>query len=70
MEATTWENVGQHYTSDGYEIIEGLTVWNNDFVQVQIVEPCRYGNPAEAQWFKTSDNKIYDGSRMSVRRPW
>lgn len=69
MEATTWENVGTHTTSDGKIIFRGLQVWNSNFEEDVVVEPVRYGNPAEAQWF-TTEKGIFDGSRLSVRRPF
>lgn len=66
----TWENIPDQFTSDGVKIVPGLKVWDYDYRENVVVEPVRYGNPAESVWFKCANNKIFDGSRLSVRRPW
>jgi hypothetical protein len=68
MEPTTWDNVGQHYTADGVLIVPGLRIVNYDRRADTVIEPVRYGNPAEPQWFVT-EHGIFDGSRMQAARP-
>lgn len=68
MEPTTWDNVGQHYTADGVLIVPGLRIINYDRRADTVIEPVRYGNPAEPQWFVT-EHGIFDGSRMQAAPP-
>lgn len=70
MNETTWDNVGHHHTADGKIIYRGLKVWNNNFEECVIDRPVPYGNPAEPQWFYTTDGGLFDGSRLSVRKPF
>lgn len=69
MEATTWDNVGEHTTADGHVIVEGLKVWNYNYEEDVVVQPQRWGNPAEPVWFHT-EKGIFDGSRLTVRKPF
>jgi len=60
----TWENVGQHYTSNGVLIEKGLQVLDYNYRKTTVVRPCATRNPAEDQWFVTANNGIFDGSRL------
>lgn len=66
----TWDNIPDQFTSDGVKIVPGLEVWDYDYRQTKVVAPERYGNPGEEVWFRCENNKSFDGSRLSVRRPW
>ena len=72
MEPITWENTDQHYTVDGHEIYAGLEVWNYNYSNTlldsqkdRVIKPSQYN----AGWYITEQG-VFDGSRLSVRRPW
>lgn len=69
MNETTWDNVGQHFTADGKIIYRGLKVWNYNYEEDVVTQPVPYGNPAEPQWFYT-EKGMFDGSRLTVRKPF
>lgn len=69
MDKRTWENIPDQFTSDGVKIVPGLRVWDYDYKENVVIRPEPYGNVAEGVWFITERGKIFDGSRLSVRKP-
>lgn len=75
MEQQTWESIPDQFTSDGVKIVPGLAVWDYDYnlnaVKNEVVAPSPYPDASGVVWFQMKNNrKNFDGSRLSVRRPW
>lgn len=61
-------------TIDGYEVTEGMRVWDYDLRRAVVGPPQKYGNPAEPTWYdmftpEGGRSSMMDAKRMWVRHP-
>lgn len=64
IEPKTWENVGEHRTSNGVVITPGLYVLDYNYRRTYVSHPCATRHRDEPQWFIMENGGMFDGSRL------